>query len=349
MNTYKLYDYLSLEGFYLTQSYGVNADSYRKYGLLWHEGEDHGDRNDPRPIVRALHDGVIVRDTDTPKDNYGNYVVIWDDVQLCATWYCHLAENSVSVGQRVKAGDAIGIMGSTGNVTGKHLHFNFVLTDANGRRLYNTKASNLGFLDPRAHKFPPGVPQYKVQWLKPGTTMPEEKVELEKSTFEKLVTNSGKWDQTVEYLEVKEDPATTPFDKIKSIIAGIKSRVKDLTNQLAISAQEVFNREEQVSRLKVQLLNEQKLYKDGLAAEKKRTEIAEQQQGVAEAKSADLQVQVENLAKEKGAALNELAVAKSQLVECKDRCTALVGGESTSYSLSELVTMIVYKLFRKKQ
>lgn len=250
-----LYDYLSIEGFYLTQEYGTNKYlDYRKYGLLWHEGEDYGDRNDPKPIVRSLHDGIVVRDVDTPKDNYGDYVVIWDDKQNCATWYCHLASNSVSIGQRVKAGDIIGIMGSTGNVTAKHLHLNLVLTDSNGVRLYKNKTQNLGFLDPHGKVFPPNVPQYKVTWLKPGENMQEnEMMQISKSDFERIRGNSEKWDETVKYVDIQEDPASTPFEKVRSVIAGIKARTTDLQNQLSETKEKLSPLESEVSRLREEL------------------------------------------------------------------------------------------------
>lgn len=202
MKEYTLLDVFTPEGFYVTQGYGLNPATYSKYGLLWHEGLDLGDRNDPSPKVRAAHDGIVVRDVDTPKDNYGDYIVIWDDKQQCATWYCHLKENYVSVGQRVKAGDLIGIMGSTGNVTGKHLHFNFVLTDANGNRLHKYKTRNLGFLDPQfpddpnPPKYPPSVPEYKVNWVeKIIEDMPEDTLPVKKETYEMLVDKATKFDK----------------------------------------------------------------------------------------------------------------------------------------------------------
>ena len=53
---------------------------------------------------------------------WGNYVCIRTDAGQYH-YYCHLKSRAVSKGQRVKAGDKLGIMGATGKVTGAHLHF----------------------------------------------------------------------------------------------------------------------------------------------------------------------------------------------------------------------------------
>lgn len=53
---------------------------------------------------------------------YGNFVII-DHGNGFLTLYGHLTQTSVEVGDKVKQGDQIGLMGSTGFSTGTHLHF----------------------------------------------------------------------------------------------------------------------------------------------------------------------------------------------------------------------------------
>lgn len=53
---------------------------------------------------------------------YGNYVDI-DHGNGIVTRYAHAAEVTVKTGQMVASGDAVARMGSTGNATGCHVHF----------------------------------------------------------------------------------------------------------------------------------------------------------------------------------------------------------------------------------
>jgi murein DD-endopeptidase MepM/ murein hydrolase activator NlpD len=57
--------------------------------------------------------------------SYGSYVVIqsWYKGRFRQHLYAHLSSTKVREGQRVKAGDLIGLSGTTGNTNGPHLHY----------------------------------------------------------------------------------------------------------------------------------------------------------------------------------------------------------------------------------
>ncbi len=64
----------------------------------------------------------IVTDKSNRTWEWGNYVCIRTD-EGQYHYYCHLASRVVKKGQRVNAGDKIGIMGDSGYCFGAHLHF----------------------------------------------------------------------------------------------------------------------------------------------------------------------------------------------------------------------------------
>ncbi|MEV0647079.1 M23 family metallopeptidase [Phytomonospora sp. NPDC050363] len=68
----------------------------------------------------AAFDGTVVQAG--PNGGYGNFVLIehGDGVE---TWYGHFSDIDVEVGQKVESGQVLGQAGSTGDVTGPHLHF----------------------------------------------------------------------------------------------------------------------------------------------------------------------------------------------------------------------------------
>jgi len=70
--------------------------------------------------VKASADGVVV--TSTWDDTYG-YMVVIDHGFGIQTLYGHNSRNLVKVGDRVKRGQTIGFVGSTGKSTAPHLHF----------------------------------------------------------------------------------------------------------------------------------------------------------------------------------------------------------------------------------
>ena len=54
--------------------------------------------------------------------SYGNLVKV-NHGNGVETWYAHCSKICTSVGENVNAGDIIALVGSTGNSTGAHLHF----------------------------------------------------------------------------------------------------------------------------------------------------------------------------------------------------------------------------------
>ncbi len=82
------------------------------------------------PVIAAA-DGVVVEANSSNRwgHGWGYYVLVLHD-DGSKTMYAHLSRVSVSPGQRVQAGQTIGLMGSTGHSTGSHLHFGVMV---NGR------------------------------------------------------------------------------------------------------------------------------------------------------------------------------------------------------------------------
>ena len=71
-------------------------------------------------LIYAAADGVVV---DSAWDNsYGNYVKIRHADNVVSI-YAHCSKLIVSEGEKVKSGDRIARVGSTGASTGNHLHF----------------------------------------------------------------------------------------------------------------------------------------------------------------------------------------------------------------------------------
>lgn len=64
------------------------------------------------------------------KGGYGNCIII-NHNNGYKTLYGHLSSIKVSVGQKVGKGQTIGVMGSTGNSTGVHLHFEVIKNGSN--------------------------------------------------------------------------------------------------------------------------------------------------------------------------------------------------------------------------
>jgi hypothetical protein len=75
--------------------------------------------------IYATGDGVV-EETDNTKRGYGNNVVI-DHGYGYKTLYAHMSAFNVKPGQKVKRGDVIGFVGSSGLSTAPHVHYEVFL------------------------------------------------------------------------------------------------------------------------------------------------------------------------------------------------------------------------------
>ena len=94
------------------------------------EREDHrgidvvglGDKHICAVVGGTVVSSTIITDRSNLTWQWGNYVcVLGEDGRRY--YYCHMERRLVSVGQRVNAGDHLGIEGNTGYSFGTHCHF----------------------------------------------------------------------------------------------------------------------------------------------------------------------------------------------------------------------------------
>jgi murein DD-endopeptidase MepM/ murein hydrolase activator NlpD len=104
---------LPVTGYHLTGRFGQTSG-------LWastHTGLDFAAAEGVE--IRSIAPGVVT--AASYDGSFGNKTVVrLDDGTVL--WYCHQSAFGVKVGQRLAAGDLLGYIGSTGNVTGPHLH-----------------------------------------------------------------------------------------------------------------------------------------------------------------------------------------------------------------------------------
>lgn len=90
--------------------------------------------------VFASADGVVVNAKYV--GTWGNYVRINHGSLGVQTGYAHLSRFAVSEGDHVRKGQVIGYVGSTGNSTGPHLHYE--IYERNSDRLGDTGGTPIG-------------------------------------------------------------------------------------------------------------------------------------------------------------------------------------------------------------
>jgi murein DD-endopeptidase MepM/ murein hydrolase activator NlpD len=106
-----------IANFTFTSAFGVRSDPFRGSAAM-HAGVDLASPTGT-PIY-ATADGIV--DRAEWSGGYGNMVEI-DHGKGIATRYGHMSRIAAHAGERVKRGDLIGYVGSTGRSTGSHLHY----------------------------------------------------------------------------------------------------------------------------------------------------------------------------------------------------------------------------------
>lgn len=101
-----------------------------------HTGADIAGTGINRTPIKAMADGTVTT-ANYGNYGYGNYIIInhgknATDGNVYISLYGHASSLAVSKGQEVTKGQVIAYVGSTGNSTGPHLHFE---VDQNGKRV----------------------------------------------------------------------------------------------------------------------------------------------------------------------------------------------------------------------
>lgn len=106
------------------------VNSYVTTGMYYSSGSYHGAVDFGTPGINgspifAVADGIVVTSENLGNRSYGNYIIIYHPSCNLYTLYAHGQNGSrlVSEGQYVKQGQQIMSVGTTGNSSGPHLHF----------------------------------------------------------------------------------------------------------------------------------------------------------------------------------------------------------------------------------
>lgn len=90
----------------------------------YHKGVDLSgtDKTLVAPCDGVVRSSTMIKDKTNSTWEWGNYIRI-DTDDGRQVFMCHMKKRNVHVGQRVKAGDVVGIEGNTGYSFGSHCHF----------------------------------------------------------------------------------------------------------------------------------------------------------------------------------------------------------------------------------
>ena len=133
--------------------------------------------------VKAAFDGKVR--TSMYSKGYGNLVIIRHENGL-ETYYGHLSKRNVEPGDWVRAGDIIGLGGSTGRSSGPHLHFEtryrgfafdpeWIADYESGKLRLSVFVLRRSYLDPSSHYVPESIDEEEDVYLSDEKIVEEEK------------------------------------------------------------------------------------------------------------------------------------------------------------------------------
>lgn len=156
----------------LTGSFQITCEYKRKgnWAAGWHTGIDLVGNEQ----IYSSCDGEVVR-TGWDK-SYGNYIVVRNNEDGRYHWFCHLSKISTGTGKKVTRTTIIGIMGSTGNSTGKHLHYEIrnssnKYADVINPADYMGIPNKVGKYDSKYYQIPSSIPAPVLKTLARNTNL----------------------------------------------------------------------------------------------------------------------------------------------------------------------------------
>lgn len=174
--------------------------------------------------VKAAFDGRVR--VSMYSRGYGNLVIIRHENGL-ETFYGHLSKKLVEVGDWVRAGDEIGLGGSTGRSTGPHLHFEtrfqgfafdpqWIIDFEKGELRQNVFVLRRSYLDASSHYVPETIDEEDEIYATDEAIEAEEKrIAAERAAMRWHTVKSG---ETLSHISIKEGVS---LSKIKSLNPGI--------------------------------------------------------------------------------------------------------------------------------
>lgn len=202
----------------VTQTWGVNPETYARFGLKGHNGIDYGTPNGT-PIV-APHDGIVI-EAAFDASGYGMYVKIENDKE--GSILAHLHSFNVNPGDKILEGQQIGISNNTGFSTGPHLHWGYYRKPRTRDDGYSGTTNPWPYLSENIQNPPKEEPKTEVQQLKEEITKLNGAIEKKDERIKEL-------EKTITTIQRETD------DKVSKAVAqcqvDYKKKVLDTINKL---------------------------------------------------------------------------------------------------------------------